>query len=319
MRGPDQSVKQFNVTKRSLIATPVALMAIVSSCLIGLQLKAAAELRSLEQQAASLQQQYNSMTIQHQSEVTNKNNDIAALQAQIQLLNSERSLIDEKLAELQQLEKELQHFITTYGDEVPMQLDRNLEPTQSELQSSNYQFATMAYQARAPIGQMTSFIESLEQSMEQTLNQAKRIREQVDAYPNYWPTTTTFISSGYGYRKDPFTGKARFHAGIDIAGKRGDTIFSAADGQVLETGYDDEYGRYVIIEHSDELQTIYMHLDSIEAATGDDVVKGEKIGTMGSTGRSTGPHLHFQIVQQNTTVSPLPFLKNNKSISELSL
>lgn len=318
MRGPDQSVKQFNVTKRSLIATPVALIAIVSSCIIGLQLQSSHELQKLVQQQKVLRSQYDELVLQQQNEIQSKQEEISSLKTQLESLQQEKHLITEKLAELEQLEAQLQDFIQSYGEDVPISLDREVEPLQTT-SNSNYHFATMAYQANAPIEQMTTYIQNLQQDMEQTLKLAKQVRQEVDSYPNYWPTSSTYISSGFGYRSDPFTKKIRFHAGIDIAGKRGDTVFSAANGAVIETGSDSEYGRYIIIEHSDSLQTVYMHLDTIEAKSGDEVVKGEKIGTMGNTGRSTGNHLHFQVIHNNSVVSPTPYLYNEKQINDLPI
>ncbi|URN94871.1 MAG: peptidoglycan DD-metalloendopeptidase family protein [Candidatus Pristimantibacillus lignocellulolyticus] len=321
MRGPDQSVKQFNVTKRSLIATPVALIAVVTSCVVGLQLQAASELKRIEQQQSLLQQRYDTMLSEHSSDINNKDSYINTLQTELVSLQQNQAKIDAKLIELQELEDQLQQFIQTYGEEVPISLDRSITEDEDNLQGqqqSSYQIATMAYQANAPLQEMSDYIEAMGISMQQTLRQASKVREEVDAYPNLWPTSATQITSGFGYRSDPFSGQSRFHAGIDIAGKKGDTIFSAADGEVIETGYDNQYGRYIIISHLHDLQTIYMHLETIIASEGDTVVRGEKIGLMGNTGKSTGTHLHFQIVQKNVPVSPLPFLNNQKHIKEES-
>nr|WP_232243046.1 M23 family metallopeptidase [Paenibacillus sp. GSMTC-2017] len=130
----------------------------------------------------------------------------------------------------------------------------------------------------------------------------------IDAIPSHWPTRSKQLTSSFGYRKDPFTGRATFHAGIDISGDSGDAVFSAADGTVNEVGFDSQLGNYVIIEHLGGLQTAYMHLKKIDAREGDIVVRGEKIGQLGSSGRSTGPHLHFQIMQKNEPVNPLKYL-----------
>ncbi|HIW32381.1 MAG TPA: peptidoglycan DD-metalloendopeptidase family protein [Candidatus Paenibacillus intestinavium] len=319
MRGPDQSVKQFNVTKRSLIATPVALIAVVTSCVIGLQLQAASELRRIESQQALLQQQYDSMLSEHSLEINNKENYIHTLQSELVNLQQNQAAIDAKLIDLQKLEVQLQQFIQTYGEEVPLSLNRSIVENEDEndmhiLEQSTYRIATMAYQANTPLQEMSEYIEAMGVSMQQTLRQASKIREAVDAYPNLWPTISTQLTSGFGYRSDPFSGQSRFHAGIDIAGKKGDTIFSAADGEIIESGFDDQYGNYIVISHLHDLETIYMHLDAIEASIGDIVVRGEKIGLMGNTGKSTGTHLHFQIVQKNVAVSPLPFLNNQKHI-----
>lgn len=328
MRGPDQSVKQFNVSRRSVIAAPVALMAIFSSVVVGLQIKAHSELHRIQQEQKALQLQYSTMIHEHSEELLTKEATISNLAAQLSALQQEQSSISGKLQELKALEAQLQDFIQTYGDDVPLHINR--EDSEQQLTSieqkeanslatethQNKKIAVMAYRNDAPIKQMTQTLEDLKVSMEATLTRAHYVKEQVDSYPNYWPTEEHYITSGYGYRSDPFTGSVRFHAGIDIAGKKGDGIFSAADGIIVQSGFDTDYGNFVIVEHLHNLRTVYMHLDSIEAKEGDEVVRGEKIGTMGSSGRSTGTHLHFQIMQHEQAVSPLPYLRNEKIVKE---
>lgn len=328
MRGPDQSVKQFNVSRRSVIAAPVALMTIFSSVVVGLQLKAHSELQRIQLEQEALQLQYSTMIHEHSDEVQEKEETITSLAAQLTALQQQQSAVSGKLQELKELEAQLQQFIQTYGEEIPLHLDRSIDQpsddqphaaaeAKSESQKSQYEkIATMAYVHNAPISHMTQSLEDLKAAMEHTLARAQYVREQIDSYPNFWPTEEVHITSGFGYRSDPFTGSITFHAGIDIAGKAGDGIFSAADGVVVESGFDAQYGNYVVVEHLHHLRTIYMHLQTIEAAAGDEVVRGEKLGTMGSSGRSTGPHLHFQIMQHDQAVSPLPFLRNQKTIKE---
>jgi len=328
MRGPDQSVKQFNVSKRSVIAAPVALMAIFSSVVVGLQIRAHSELHRIQQEHKALQLQYSTMIHEHSEELLTKEATISNLAAQLSALQQEQSSISSKLQELKALEAQLQDFIQTYGDDVPLHINRedsgqsltSVERKQAvgaatELRQ-NKKIAVMAYHSNAPISQMTQTLEDLKASMEATLTRAHYVREQIDSYPNYWPTEEQYITSGYGYRSDPFTGTVRFHAGIDIAGKKGDGIFSAADGIIVQSGFDTEYGNFVIVEHLHSLRTVYMHLDSIEAKEGDKVARGEKIGTMGSSGRSTGTHLHFQVMQHEQADSPLPYLRNEKIVKE---
>lgn len=124
-----------------------------------------------------------------------------------------------------------------------------------------------------------------------------------------WPTNSKVISSSFGYRSDPFKGLSAFHSGIDIAGNIGDPVYSALDGEVIAAEQMGARGKYIVIKHSNGLETWYMHLHGMVVATGDKVSKGQKIGLLGNTGRSTGPHLHFQVVKQNKTVNPLSYVK----------
>ena len=103
------------------------------------------------------------------------------------------------------------------------------------------------------------------------------------------------ISSKFGYRTDPVNGKKTFHRGLDIAADSGTPILAAFDGMVISSGYDDSSGNYVEIQHDEELVTAYYHCSELIANTGDVVKAGDVIAKVGSTGKSTGPHLHFEI------------------------
>lgn len=123
-----------------------------------------------------------------------------------------------------------------------------------------------------------------------------------------WPTRGTF-TSGFGMRADPFTGLPRFHNGIDLANAVGTPIRAAASGRVVHIQEQiGNYGRFVIVRHPDGFQTLYAHLNGFAVRTGEYVDRGEVLGTMGNTGRSTGPHLHFSVIHNGTFVDPLRYL-----------
>jgi len=113
------------------------------------------------------------------------------------------------------------------------------------------------------------------------------------------------LTSRYGYRRDPFTGKRSFHTGIDIANRVGTKIHAANSGRVVYTGSREGYGNTIIIEHSFGYRTYYAHLSEIRVIKGKKVQKGDVIGLIGSSGRSTGPHLHFEIWLRNRLIDPL--------------
>ncbi|MCL2068208.1 MAG: M23 family metallopeptidase [Treponema sp.] len=116
------------------------------------------------------------------------------------------------------------------------------------------------------------------------------------------------ISSSFGWREDPFTGSQSFHSGLDIRGNTGTPVRAAMDGTVSVVGNDWLYGRYIIMEHHNGYQTLYAHLDAFSVKQGERVVQGNKIGEVGSSGRSTGPHLHFSVFRNGKAVNPLDFL-----------
>ncbi|MCR5303030.1 MAG: peptidoglycan DD-metalloendopeptidase family protein [Lachnospiraceae bacterium] len=125
-----------------------------------------------------------------------------------------------------------------------------------------------------------------------------------------WPAPSyTRISDDYGYRIHPTLGVRMFHNGIDIAAPSGSPMLAAYDGDVVGSGYSSTMGNYIMIDHGSGLYTIYMHASALYVKTGASVSKGQKIAAIGSTGRSTGPHLHFGVRLNGSYVSPWNYLK----------
>lgn len=127
--------------------------------------------------------------------------------------------------------------------------------------------------------------------------------------PQFLPASLDYISSGFGYRSDPFTGGAAFHAGLDFKGPIGAPIYAAAAGTVSFVGGQQGYGNTVEIDHGNGLMTRYAHMSGFRATVGQRVEPGQLIGLIGSTGRSTGPHLHFEVRINDRAVNPRPFLE----------
>ncbi len=124
------------------------------------------------------------------------------------------------------------------------------------------------------------------------------------------PLAAGVISSSFGMRISPFTGENTFHNGTDIAAPRGTPVFASKSGIIANAGVDNIYGNYVIIQHDNNTQSLYAHLDSFFVATGDITEKGVQIGTVGSTGLSTGDHLHFEIRIGRQAQDPSSIIKN---------
>ena len=127
--------------------------------------------------------------------------------------------------------------------------------------------------------------------------------------PQVLPASENFISSGFGYRADPFDGGAAFHAGLDFKGPYGAPIYAAAKGVVSFAGIRQGYGNCIEIDHGNGLTTRYAHMSAFHARVGQPVAAGAQIGAIGSTGRSTGPHLHFEVRIHDQPVNPRPFLE----------
>lgn len=117
-------------------------------------------------------------------------------------------------------------------------------------------------------------------------------------------------TSRFGQRKSPFTGLSEFHKGVDIAGPAGTPVLASADGRVTFAGERGSFGRMVVVDHGHGMITRYAHLDSVLKESGDTVRRGERVGLMGNTGRSTGPHLHYEVRLNGVPVDPETYILN---------
>ena len=136
------------------------------------------------------------------------------------------------------------------------------------------------------------------------------------AVPSRMPVDGVRLTSGYGMRDHPILRKRRQHNGVDLAAARGTPVYATADGLIGKAQYWGSYGNYVQIEHGGQLQTRYAHLSSYTVNSGDMVRKGELIGYIGSTGRSTGPHLHYEVRVDGVPVDPRPYMIGELAAAE---
>jgi murein DD-endopeptidase MepM/ murein hydrolase activator NlpD len=128
-----------------------------------------------------------------------------------------------------------------------------------------------------------------------------------NAIPSIWPVHGR-LTAGFGQRMDPFSGEQAFHPGVDIADAVGTDVEATGDGLVIEAEPDAGYGRSILIDHGDGITTRYAHLSKIFVVVGEQVKKGEIIGAIGVSGRTTGPHLHYEVRIHGTPVNPARFL-----------
>lgn len=126
-----------------------------------------------------------------------------------------------------------------------------------------------------------------------------------------WPVPScNIITSPYGMRIHPKSSEKKIHKGIDIGAQKGDIVIAVKDGRVVESRMTKGYGNMIIIEHDKKTKTLYAHLNSRSVKEGEIVKGGEEIGTVGSTGISTGPHLHIEVIIDNEAQNPLIWLEN---------
>lgn len=126
----------------------------------------------------------------------------------------------------------------------------------------------------------------------------------------YWPVSPQIYTSYFGFRRDPLNGARKFHTGIDLGADRGAVVSSAARGRVIHAAWAGGYGRMIVVQHIGGYQTVYAHLGKIIAAIGSKVDAGSPLGLVGSSGRSTGPHLHFELRYGGRPVDPMKLLRH---------
>lgn len=213
-------------------------------------------------------------------------------------LEAEEELLEEAKAEVEEEEKALEELISAKQKEIAKyQADINEKSD-----------AVKEYQAL--IAQQDEEIKALEEAVkaeQAALLEATRLRYDGGVFA--WPAPSyTRISDDYGNRTHPILKIQQFHNGIDMAAPGGSPILAAYNGKVIAASYSSSMGNYVMIDHGDSLYTIYMHASKLYVSKGETVIRGEKIAAVGSTGRSTGNHLHFSVRLNGNYVSPWNYI-----------
>ncbi|MGQ9646015.1 MAG: peptidoglycan DD-metalloendopeptidase family protein [Thermodesulfobacteriota bacterium] len=169
---------------------------------------------------------------------------------------------------------------------------------------------------RGLIQQMKSDVERLQSeamSREDSLSELEKLllvkREMLNHTPSVWPTQG-WVTSGFGYRTNPFTGLTQMHEGLDISNRVGTPVMAPANGVVSDVGNDIAVGKFVVIFHGYGMTTRYGHLNKLFVKVGQRVKRGEKIAEVGMTGKTTGPHLHYEVRINGVAVNPTRYILN---------
>lgn len=159
----------------------------------------------------------------------------------------------------------------------------------------------------ATFGVLQDLLSALHNRLEAMRTGVERREALAAATPSIWPVAG-WLSSAYGNRRDPFTGGRDFHPGLDISADYGTPVHATADGVIRAAGWNGNYGNLLVLDHGFGIQTRYGHLSKFAARAGQRVRRGEIIGHVGSTGRSTSPHLHYEILTNGQLANPLRML-----------
>ncbi|WP_044477351.1 M23 family metallopeptidase [Paenibacillus antibioticophila] len=319
LKDANQPVKQVQVSKPLVVAVPLIALLSLSGLIVSLQIQSNRTIDNLESMLQAQQ-------LRFEATVTDKDAAIERLQNEVIALSGQSREMMDRMERMAELETELQKFIDKYGSEGSGSQEPGKLSSLSMDDSSWYasdgvggefiavhetEIEQLAEDTRKQFAEMSKLLDEMERNMPATLQIAEQTQIKLAGTPTEWPTLSQRITSNFGYRSDPFSGRAAFHAGIDIAGKTGDPIYAAGAGKVVTVASDSSHGKYIVIEHPEGLESWYLHLSKITVSEGDEVSKGQQIGKLGNTGRSTGPHLHFEILKKGKTIDPLPYLKSN--------
>jgi murein DD-endopeptidase MepM/ murein hydrolase activator NlpD len=231
---------------------------------------------------------------------------------QIQKFASEINELKQRLVKLDEFEKQIRIIANIdhsesgdglfgIGGSAPEDLNPNIELTKRHQR--------LIKDMHQQVSQLNKATDNQKEDFESLLDKLEAQKNLLAHTPTIRPVNG-WITSGFGYRQSPFTGKKEFHNGMDIANRTGTEIIAPADGVVSFLGPQGLYGQLMVIDHGHGITTRYAHLDKALFKRGDRVVRGKTIALMGNTGRSTGPHLHYEIRLNGVPVNPSKYIMN---------
>lgn len=250
-----------------------------------------------------LQKNYSS-NLDTLSEITVKNSQ---QKSEIDTLKQKTSAIEEKLKSVLVLQETIENMVGLKQQNTSTITSRSNE----NINRNNILSTNNLSDVEKQINELSNLIDQSEVNLNNLIGDVETRLKYLDAKPNLTPAPGR-ISSGFGYRTNPFGQNREFHNGIDISNNYNTKIIAAGSGIVTYSGYNGSFGRVIVISHGYGYQSIYGHNNKLLVKVGDKVAKGQNISLMGSSGRSTGPHVHFEIRLYGKAIDPRSVLNNNK-------
>lgn len=253
-----------------------------------------------KEELAQQQEELNALKLHNQENINALTNSMAKLQAHIIRLDS----LGSRLTEVAQLDKKAFNF--NFSPSMGGPDDDTVQPGDSQnlIFSQNLKYGEFVER----MNQITQDIDSRSKQLDILENLLIAEHFKLSSTPTGKPAEKGWISSYFGMRKDPFNGKRKMHKGVDVAGKSGTSVLATADGVVIRAERQNGYGKLLEIDHGYGLSTRYGHNKTIAVKVGDIVKQGQVIASMGSTGRSTGPHVHYEVLRNGKQVNPQKYI-----------
>ncbi|MCR2803585.1 M23 family metallopeptidase [Paenibacillus soyae] len=300
----NKPVRHFTVPKVLFFAIPILILmlALCSAIFIIFNSGHASQVKLLQRQLALSETNYEDM-------LQSREEQIAVLESDLASLSQQAAEVEDRMTEIAELESELKNIAGIEEPDIPLSDGQGGEEFVVSAAETDANLATATKQS---FSEMTSMMEAMKPSLESTKEALIGYQRLLDMTPSIWPADSRRVTSTFGVRRDPISGRSAVHSGLDLGGNRGDPIYAAADGVVTlsERGY--PQGNNILIDHGRGMETRYLHLNRRLVEIGDTVKKGQLIGELGNTGRSTGPHLHYEVIVNGEHVDPMPYIKEDR-------
>jgi murein DD-endopeptidase MepM/ murein hydrolase activator NlpD len=255
--------------------------------------------------------------IRHNSKIVILETQNNSLLSQLEQMSAKANRIEQSLTHIQKSNDELR--VMANLDQIDADT-RNVGRGGNEFEF-NYTLTDLNSDLADQVKKNQLTLEKLEQQMRLETQSQQEIFDQfkyLENYVKYYPAIRPIpegigrLTASLGMRPDPFTGVRRPHKGIDISAPRGTPVYATADGSVVFANWNRGYGNMIALDHGNRLKTFYGHLSKMDVRVGMKVKRGQKIGEVGSTGRSTAPHLHYEVRDQNDPQNPLNYFYDDE-------
>lgn len=227
-------------------------------------------------------------------------------------------LLEENIQRLEASEMEILNRVGKLSDKEMAKIKDAISSINKSIQNQNKYFNPLAnskkdstggtYEPDVPVVANEALNKKIQEVFTQ-INDLSYYREVMKAVPIGKPVWSYWLSSAFGHRSDPFNKKSATHKGVDLASNKGNKVRTMAKGKVTRSDWNGGYGNMIEIDHGNGFKTRYAHLNKSYVKKGDYVESGDTIAEVGSTGRSTGPHLHYEVIYNGTPVDPMAFIK----------
>ena len=286
--------RRFKLPFAGALLVVVAALALPGLLALGARLSVSVELAGLRTANQALRLENES----YRGATGQLTEQIAALQAVVHDL-SERAKVDPAAA-------------AAMSKLPPMVRNRAMGGTSVPPHAARTLFSAAVSSPESTFGVLKDLLFDLEDRLQLVRTDVERWQALSRATPSIWPALG-WLTGGFGRRADPFTGEPAQHLGLDISGERGQPVFATADGVVQSAGWSGDFGNLVVLSHEFGLTTRYAHLSRIVVTPGTRVRRGDVVGHLGSSGRSSGAHLHYEVWANGQPINPLRLLTASKA------